>query len=242
MNPTVRRSGRIGLLLVLGLPALCSGCNTAVGQYGTARALDLLDVVPFSLAVGYGISAEVRMSPYLGLGAGLANNWRIGMGVQRFGPVWYEKERGIPVWRYYRLQTYQGKASRISGGDPHFHDHERRYRASSLIVFPGMSREGQVWWPFYPPYFIKAPAEWPGWSLFELLDLEAGLFAGVVGARLALSPLQFVDFVLGVFTLDPAHDDPRTLPPLWPDPKAPASFQDDDPAPGPPVVTRPSGM
>ena len=231
----------LALLLVLGLPALISSCDTVVGQYGTARALDLLDIVPASVAVGYGLSAEVRMSPYLGLGAGMANNWRVGMGVERFGPLWYEKERGIPVWRYYRLQSYQGEKARISGGDPNNFENNRRYRASSLVIFPGMSREGQIWWPIYPPYFIKAPAEWPGWSLFELLNLEAGVFAGVVGARLALSPLQFVDFVLGVFTLDPANDDPQTHPPLWPDPGAPASFPGDGSEPGPPVAKRPAG-
>jgi hypothetical protein len=237
----VRRPGLAGLLLALALPALCVGCGTAMGDYGSARALDLLDVVPASLAVGYGASAQVRLSPYLGLGAGMTNNWRVGIGTERFGPFWFEKERGIPIWRYYRLQAYRETQARISGGDPHYYEPVRRYRASSMLVFPGMAREGQLWWPFYPPYFIKAHTEWPGWSFFELLNLEAGLFAGVIGARLTVSPLQLVDFVVGVFTFDPADDDPRTLRPLWPDPEAPDSFPDQEEAPGPPVADRPAG-
>ncbi|MFH0943812.1 MAG: hypothetical protein V2A76_01330 [Planctomycetota bacterium] len=198
--------------------------GTSLGNYGKARALDLLDVAPVSLAVGYGISAQFRATPFFGQGIGHTNNWRVGTGEQRFGPLWYEKERGFPIIGYYRFQSYQGVESRIPGGDPIYFDETSRYRASLLRIFPAMSREGQIWYPFLPPYHIKAAFEWPRWSIWNLLNVEAGVFAGVVGVRAAVSPLQIVDFVLGIITLDFANDDPRILRPLWPDPAAPSSF------------------
>lgn len=210
--------------------------DETIGQYGKARALDLLDVAPISLAGGYGISVQFRITPFYGQGIGYTNNWRVGSGEQRFGPLWYEKERGIPIVGYYRFQSYQGVESRIPGGDPHYFDETSRYRANLLRIFPGMSREGRIWWPFIPPYHLKAEFEWPTWSLWSLLNVEAGVFAGVVGVRAGVSPLQVVDFVLGIFTLDFANDDPRTLAPLWPDPAAAPSFGPEAAGPGPSVL------
>lgn len=232
-------TSRLRALLLLA-PLLCASCGFAVNKvdhspwdglanYTKARLFDALDVIPVSVAVGYGLSAQVRASPYFGLGAGWANSWRFGQGEQRFGPFWFEKERGIPVWRYYRLQTYLDYEPRIPGGDPLWFNESKRYRASSLVVFPGMSRDGMLWWPVLPPYFQKSPWEWPGWSNWNLLNVEASVFAGVVGVRVALSPLQWVDYMVGWFTFDPANDDPRTLPALWPDPKASPSFPDEEP-------------
>lgn len=38
-------------------------------------------------------------------------------------------------------------------------------------------------------------------------DIEAGVFAGIVGARVGFSPGEFVDFLLGWFGVDIAGDD-----------------------------------
>lgn len=210
--------------LALVLAGLFTGCSTSIGRYGASRLLDVADLAPFSIAGGYGAAGDIRVTPYLGLGAGWANDWRVGTGEQRWGPVWWEKERGLPILRYYRVEHYRGLESRWPGGDPYWWKEEHRARASSLIFFPGMTREGEFWWPIFPPYFISTPWEWPEWSKWNLLNVEAGLFVGLVGARVEISPLQIFDLIGGIFTWDPANDDLREEPAQWPDPAAPATF------------------
>lgn len=216
------------LLLALATTPLLGGCSA---HYAKSRGLDLMDAVPISAGAGLGLLAEVRATPYVGLGLGYANSWRVGTDEQRLGPLWWEKERGIPVWRYYRHQNYLEETSRWSGGHLRFRE-ERRNRAASLIVAPGMVREGLVWFPIYPPYMITKHWEWPNWSGWDLLNVEAGVFLGVVGIRVGVSPFQLIDFILGLATIDLAEDDVRDEPLRWPDPGAgPPSFDDVEPVP-----------
>jgi len=187
-----------------------------------------MDSIPLSAGAGLGLSAEVRATPYAGLGIGYANDWRFGTDEQRLGPVWYEQERGIPIWRYYRHQNYLEETDRWSGGHERFRV-DRRNRAASLIVAPGMVRDGLVWFPIYPPYMITKHWEWPNWSAWDLLNVEAGVFLGVVGVRVGVSPFQLIDFILGLATIDLADDDIRTDYIQWPDPGAtPASFEEQE--------------
>ncbi|MBL8768898.1 MAG: hypothetical protein JNL94_16115, partial [Planctomycetes bacterium] len=57
---------------------------------------------------------------------------------------------------------------------------------------------------------------------------EIGAFAGVIGVRVGISPLQFLDFVAGLTTWDPVGDDFQKLRVRWPDPGSPPSFEDDE--------------
>lgn len=197
-------------------------------QYAEDRALDLYDAIPISVAAGYGASIEARLTPYLGLGAGWNQAWRAGMDEQRFGPLWWEKERGIPILRYYRYQDYLGRCERWSGGDPIWWGELKRKRASSFLIAPGMSRDGEFLFPLLPPYYIRSPWEWPKWAFVNVLNAEVGVFAGVIGVRVAISPLQFLDFVAGLTTWDPAGDDYQKLRVRWPDPGSEPSFEDDE--------------
>ncbi len=218
------KDATIRCLALVALAGSAAGCSTAVGRYGENRLLDVADLVSVSIAGGYGAAAEIRITPYLGLGAGWANDWRVGLAEQRWGPIWWEKERGIPIFRYYRIEHYRDFTPRWPGGDPYWWKETHRARASSLVFFPGMTREGELWWPIYPPYFITTPWEWPEWSKWNLLNAEAGLFVGVAGARLGISPLQLFDLVAGIITWDPANDDVVLEPSQWPDPAAPPTF------------------
>ncbi|MBI4880161.1 MAG: hypothetical protein HY812_10960 [Planctomycetes bacterium] len=223
------RGARLAALLLLAAPAGCALLPPAPrfagpAHYLLSRSLDLADVFPASVAGGYGLSAQLRATAFAGIGAGWTNNWRAGTSEMRFGPLWWEKERGIPVWRCYRYQDYRGAEGRLPGGQKLWRDTTRRMRASSLIVIPAMSREGDIWFPFLPPYFIKTPWEKPPWSWWSLLDCEASVFFGVAGLRAGISPLQAIDLLFGVFAFDPARDDPWEGPILWPDPGAEPSF------------------
>lgn len=229
----------LGLALVA---AAATGCSTAagryVGRYLEARALDLADVAPISVGAGYGLAANLRVTPFAGIGAGWAESWRAGMGDHRFGPIWWEKERGVPVWFYFRYEDYLGEERRIPGGHPYWWPETRRTRASSWIVFPGIRRGGELWIPCLPPYFMPVDWEWSHylkWGVSELdwdwtwdiLNCEASVFLGGAGLRVGFGPAHFVDFLLGWLTIDLAHDDPREpRKPVWPDPDAAPSFPD----------------
>lgn len=233
------------------------GCSTNIGRYGESRALDFLDIVPVSVAGGLGAMAQVRATPFVGLGLGYANVVRLGSDEQRFGPIWTEKERGIPVIVYYRVQTYEDRKRRFSGGDPIWWDETYRSRGNSWIILPGFPRDGEYlvplpgpfdpperhlwtidpWLPYVPPYAIRAPWHFPDWAWWNFLNVEAGVVAGPVGVRVGISPIQALDFVLGIFLVDFVLDDPRTFPILWPDPDAAPSFPD---APANPTPANPA--
>jgi len=230
-------------LLLCGSLAL-AGCSTNLGRYGHSRALDLMDSFPASVATGMGLLAQVRVTPLVGIGLGYANTTRYGTDDQRFGPVWTEKERGIPIVSYYRIQIYLDREDRWSGGNPLWWPEAYRARASSWIVLPGFPREGDVlvpiaapldppdedlwnfepWLPITAAYHSPVHWHWPDYSWTNLLNVELGVVLGPVGARLGVSPIHLVDFIFGIFRFDFAMDDVRTFPVLWPDPDAPPSF------------------
>jgi len=231
LRPTTEARSALMLTLVLLLPAVLGGCTS---DYWRDRGLDLYDTLPCSVAGGHGLTLEFRATQFVGLGIGWADDWRLGMDNHRFGPVWWEQERGIPVWRYYRYQDYLGSDRRWLGGNPRWWPEFHRFRAQSLIFAPGMAREGEFadWYtvthrPVYVPYpyTLHVPWIWPQWEGWSLLDVEVGVFLGVAGTRVAVSPLQFFDFFFGLFGADLADDDPRKpRAPIWPEYGAPSPF------------------
>jgi hypothetical protein len=212
------------------LAPLVSGC-----AYFEARGLDLYDSFPASVAYGYGLTLEARVTQFAGFGLGWDENWRYGMDDHRYGPHWWEKERGIPFWRYYRYQDYLEDETRWAGGDRRWWPETHRLRATSLILFPGMSRQGEIadvqtYYTNVPlyipyPYTLHVPWEWPQWNAWDVANCELGLFLAVGGIRIGVSPLQFLDFTLGLFTVDWAKDDPKDVrAPMWPEYGAEKAF------------------
>lgn len=243
-----QRSTRMGAAVRAALCAslllATSACGTNLSHYGQSRALDLMDVIPISFAGGIGLLAQARVTPLCGIGIGYANTIRVGSDDQRYGPLWHEKERGIPIFRYYRIEAYEDFEVRWPGGDPLWWYEDRRARAVSYLFLPGYIRDGDFltplpspldpaetdlwtfrsWLAGWPPYVIRVPWNWPPYSRWNMLNVEAGVVAGPVGVRLGVCPLQVFDFVLGLFRVDLACDDVRIFPVLWPDPDAEPSF------------------
>ncbi len=249
-----RAHSAVLLLLSLAL-AGCRGTN--LGRYGSSRALDFMDSIPVSVGGGLGLLAEVRATPFVGLGIGYADMVRAGIDDQRFGPLWTEKERGYPIVTYYRIQAYVDREDRWSGGDANWRDEEYRGRGSSWIILPAFPRDGESfvplpgpldkperelwnfdpWLPFTPPYVQWVAYEWPLYSWVNILNVEVGVDVGVVGLRVGVSPIQLLDFVGGIFLFDFARDDVREYPTLWPDPEAETSFPETMKKPPPPKTT-----
>ena len=226
-SPSRRRHAWSGLLL-LATAVLTSGCSAPVARYGKSRALDLLDVVPVSVGAGKGLSLAVRATPFLGLGLGYADSWRAGSDELRYGPIWWEEERGIPLYRYQRFQDYADRPTRYDGGYLAI-PRDFRQRASTLLFLPGTPDGGLFWFPVLPAYVLEVPWRWNIMTGFELLNVEAGLFLGVVGLRVGVAPLHAFDLLVGLFGFDPAEDDIRPpLTPRWPEPGVePLSFPHD---------------
>lgn len=85
----------------------------------------------------------------------------------------------------------------------------------SLVPWLGAARDGE-WWRVGHLH-ANAAELWHGSSPWRLFDLEVGLFAGVLGLRLGLSPGELVDFLAGLIGFDPAGDDAG--PPAAPAPR-----------------------
>ncbi|MFG0320545.1 MAG: hypothetical protein ACF8XB_24955 [Planctomycetota bacterium JB042] len=187
-----RHAGTLTLAL-LGL----AGCGTPAGDYWTARALDLADAVPVSFANGVGLGAEVRVTPFVGVGAGWAEVERYGFDAGRSGPRWSEREWGIPLWSYERVGRTLEDAESWPGGDPE-EAGDVFARAATFVVWPQRAcRDDGV------------AARWSAW---EALDVEVGLVLGFLGLRVGFSPLQTVDLLAGLLDHDPAGDDPEVAP------------------------------
>lgn len=191
---TDRRSirGARHLIAVL-MMVWCGGCGTPAGDYGTARALDLADVVPFSFANGVGLAAQARVTPFVGVGAGWADVQRYGFDAGRCGPWWHEREWGIPLWSYERVGRTPEAPEFWPGGDPD-EPGDVFSRASTFVVWPQRA--------------CRDDGVHARWSAWEALDAEVGLVLGLIGLRVGLSPLQAFDFLAGLANFDPAGDDP----------------------------------
>jgi hypothetical protein len=201
----VKRANPFTLALALVLLAGAAGCTTRAGRYGQSRLLDLFDAAPISLQSGPGLHAHVRVTEFLGIGAGYADVYCFGFDDARFGPYWYEEAYSIPLVSDIRHQSYPEDGDRWPGG--HFEDkilHDR-YRANTFVFVPGLAEDGGIW----PPVGSEERDEWryPRWAPWDRGRVEVGLVVIVAGARVGIAPLQAIDFLAGLAGFDPAGDD-----------------------------------
>lgn len=194
---------RIALLL---LCLLASGCGSPLARYGRDRALDLADVVPISFAAGPGLLVEARVTRFIGLGAGYADVWRAGLDDARFGLLWHEVDQAVPILSQHRFAFVPEDGPRWAGGGTFASPVENpRRRANTWIFHPGLPVTGC---PVPAPPGLSGVAwEVPPISPWQALDVEFGVVLGLVGVRIAASPLQCLDFIAGLATFDPAADD-----------------------------------
>ena len=250
----MRRSGRgttrwtVAALLLLALTS--GGCAT----YWRSRVADLKDVVPWSVACGWGIGISAQATPLLNVGLAatpiVSIRWgyddRVVNGVWRESTsllpytLWNDDIEGDPLdpstgfapWTaplMYRWQVFRdapsGEGNRRQTYEPNHRSWGRhppvvREQLGAFIVpqdrrwmdFTDLRREqGDV----DPIDTLGAPDRatlWESrragrpaqraWDLFEI-----DVMAAIVGVRLGVRPVEFVDFALGFLWIDLLGDD-----------------------------------
>ena len=210
--------------------ATASGCHTPVGNYLANRARDFGECWRAELGLGVGAGAGVRA---LGLGpVGLSvSSWRrdLTIGVS-YGEVLPSSDPSEAPWNAERVVLFIGASGRARGlpklgplqkGNP---AGRGEYGIFSLVsaglfgkrVFEDMDGLDSTWiWrtPKARPSGADAPPKWWSHAGLHALDIEAHVFAGLVGVRVGFSPGEFLDFLLGWFGADIATDDRAWAPP-----------------------------
>jgi len=247
---------RTGRALAACVLLLASGC-AGLGGYGRSRAADLLDVVPVSVATGFGVSFSMKATPlfHVGLGTPVVSN-RYGYEDRVFHGIWREYQLtfpftpfsgrldalpkrpygandgrwfgdGVPIM--YRWQVIKDSPS----GEGNLQgNYEPRLRQWGRHPPVGREMGGALLVPEYrreldwqdlrlaqgdddPLAMVGSPtratlweARRSGHDLPQAWDLfEADIFFGIVGVRIGLRPLEFVDLVAGLLTIDFMGDD-----------------------------------
>ena len=205
------KTARIRLLswMAAALAVSTAGCSS-VGDYATARLLDLWDVVPISVRYGPGAKCTVTATEFLGVGIGGGRAQAVGLALGRWGPAWQEYSlhvvlTGMEGWTLpcegERVERWPG-GPRVSSrlfGDRNLTRHRQRWFGRTLFLIPaGLGPDG--WIPAHggEPY-VQDP--WHSWA-----DVEIDVFAGA-GLRLGVCPDELVDFLAGLFGWDPLGDD-----------------------------------
>ncbi len=220
---------------LLGLLLGGQGC-TAAGRWLRRRGLDLLDCVKLSAGVGYGLTADARLTDWFAPGLGFAAHiWSAGWEDREVHGVWEEWTIVNTPRAVWEANVGDFEESRT---EPGYDPSQRVARLALASVFLANERwirvpaTREVRIELYslfnfanvPPYLRLAD---PRASLlragetasihekpfFDQGWIEAGVVAGFVGLRAGVNPFQAVDFVLGLFGLDPAGDDRDVLPP-----------------------------
>lgn len=193
-------SMRATLALAL-LPAL--GCQS---DYARNRLYDALDIVPASVGAGGWVYTGVRVTSFLGTGIGAAETDRVG---------WCRRTPDAPA--------------DLRGPRTQWHE-----QATGIVFI--WTRDDDPWPGAANLFFVVPQRNALRFNLFHdrpgndfidwgsLLDVEAELHAGV-GLRIAFSPVQLADWLLGWFGIDLLGDDVFTPAP------APAEGQDPEPEP-----------
>lgn len=180
------RSARAAALALAGLLAGCAG----VGRYAAARAADLADVFQANAGIGPGLLASLKATELACVAVGWSADRKWGF-LGRHAGAWSEENLGFPV-------------SNIG----EFHAAPSLRLLAALRCFqvreagPFVRGDAEFFWRR-----LDSRAGWTGSDGIDKFDLEAGATAGLVNARLGLSPGQALDFLLGLLAIDPAGDD-----------------------------------
>lgn len=169
---------RLAVLCVIALSGASVGCT-----YLRDRGNDLADVFRLEMSVGVGIQASAMVTDAAHVGIGSSDRYTAGL---MYGDLTsqHREEHYLPLSYIHTIM-------------------EPEYEAVHTLSWSG---EGPA--PDHRCYMIvpgRSPARRHSWT--HWFDIEVSAFAGIVGVEAGFSPGELIDFVAGLFWLDPAQDD-----------------------------------
>lgn len=190
--------------LRLLLVAASVGCLPALGcGYVQNRRDDLLDCGQLCMGISVGIGLEVKATGLLHPAIGLLSAGRkYGWGGRNALGAWPEKESFFPYSAQEAIGTDKGigrlrRDNPLSGIVPIFFRRRGRNVESCSRLF---------WSP--AGICLGESGAPPHWCVLSTLgDIEVGVTAGYISARVGLNLMEIIDLVIGFTTLDIAGDD-----------------------------------
>jgi len=182
-----KMSGRVVVLALIVMPALaaCSGC-AGLEPYLANRGADFLDIFMVEMTAGPGVDVHAQFTSYLGTAVG---------GSLQEGLLWHGRHFGMGKRDTMGLLVM---AVTESEGRQMFSLHGGTHEA-----------RGGAWYALLP--FKRGPAggelsmdaaeKWP-----HNLDIQIGASI-IYGLHVGISPGEFIDFLVGLTTVDLANDD-----------------------------------
>jgi hypothetical protein len=212
-----RPSLRLCVLAVLPVILATSGCT-----YARARGLDLLDVA--SIGVGYGEGLNVHVQASELVHASLGGSQAAMYGTRgRFVGHWNEANLGWPVtFLLFGRSEHGPQRDETATGlllltflVP-FHDWEEvSFRGPGAVAPPPHAQQTHFCMinPLFhryvhQPLFRGPRAKEKIGPYRPSGEVSVSFMIVMVGARVAVNPVQLGDFLVGIFGLDPAGDDP----------------------------------
>jgi len=181
------------------MAALCAAVALSGCSYLQHRGKDFQDCFKANLGTGFGLYAGVRATDVLNFPLGFFQaSWRLGVdGRTRPQYYWPEGEMGgllaLDHWEFRGPEDEPGLSK------------ARAWIWSGWLTAGGPEEDLPP-----PPYIHREyEGEEPshGTRVADRYWLEAEVFALIVGARAGLNPVEMVDFLLGLVTVDILDDD-----------------------------------
>jgi len=163
-----------------------------VGRYFERRVMDAADILQAQTSWGIGVSADAEVLGLLHVGTGASRERACGFEGReliRRSVV----RAGVPFGNVYHACRRDGR---------YFVLHERHERS---LRYPSVKTEDACYWVL--PVLANASPKWQRPHWWRQLRVEAGGFAGLLGARVGVHLGEAFDFVVGIFGADPAGDD-----------------------------------
>ena len=161
-----------------------AGCESTTGRYLEDRGRDLMDVIPISVSTGLGAYLGGRATEFAGTGFGWAETERLG---------------------WVRRKQIEGEPLESALGG-YLEWPETVWGAGLVWERTDDPPPGAGNWGFFVPIRNLPAPRWtydPG----SALDIEADAHLGILGMRIAVSPVQFVDFLVSFSNYDLLNDD-----------------------------------
>ena len=204
------------------------GC-APIGGYLGARAMDLADCVKGNVGVGIGLTADVHLTDFMAPGLGIVSyTANAGYDDRNVNGVWLESiVINTPRFAFETVaRDYEETPSdeNLEGG---VLISQLALRSLLLPNERWIRENGELTVEYYTLFnigglgrdfrataltgLLQRPGERPKTpekTIWDEAFFEAGATLGVVEARAGINPLQFLDFLAGIFGFDPADDDP----------------------------------